>query len=74
MIFSYILLAHSHDSHAGHPLQTKIMMTQTKYDDRHLILVTLVTLVTLATVFTLVIRVAQIVASWHPGCEKLERE
>ena len=39
MIFSYI---HSAHSHAGHPLQTKIMMTQTKYDDRHLILVTLV--------------------------------
>ena len=37
MIFSYI---HSAHSHAGHPLQTKIMMTQTKYDDRHLILVT----------------------------------
>ena len=41
MIFSYI---HSAYSHAGHPLQTKIMMTQTKYDDKYLILVTLVTL------------------------------
>ena len=71
MIFSYI---HSAYSHAGHPLQTKIMMTQTKYDDRYLILhvscitlVTLVTLirqVTLATVVTLVILVTMVTLFW----------
>ena len=71
MIFSYI---HSAYSHAGHPIQTKIMMTQTKYDDRYLILhvscitlVTLVTLirqVTLATVVTLVILVTMVTLFW----------
>ena len=65
MIFTYI---HSAYSHAGHPLQTKIMMTQTKYDDRYLILhvscITLVTLVTLATVVTLVILVTMVTLFW----------